>query len=71
MPELPPVTMTTLSLIEVMIFLLRLDAGAVAALREGKSLLPVGMVEVVGHFRILAAPAAIDAVRAAVEREPG
>ena len=28
-------------------------------------------LEVVGHFRILAAPAAIDAVRAAVEREPG
>jgi glutamate 5-kinase len=30
---------------------LRLDAGAVAALREGKSLLPVGMLEVVGSFR--------------------
>lgn len=30
---------------------LRLDAGAVAALRDGKSLLPVGLVEVVGSFR--------------------
>jgi glutamate 5-kinase len=30
---------------------LRLDAGAVAALRGGKSLLPVGLVEVVGSFR--------------------
>lgn len=30
---------------------LRLDAGAVAALRDGKSLLPVGLVEVVGNFR--------------------
>ncbi|MCI0518575.1 MAG: glutamate 5-kinase [Woeseiaceae bacterium] len=30
---------------------LRLDAGAVAALRDGKSLLPVGLVEVIGNFR--------------------
>jgi glutamate 5-kinase len=30
---------------------LRLDAGAVAALATGKSLLPVGIVEVVGQFR--------------------
>lgn len=30
---------------------LRLDAGAVAALREGRSLLPVGVLEVVGNFR--------------------
>ena len=30
---------------------LRLDAGAVAALRNGNSLLPVGMVEVIGNFR--------------------
>ncbi|HEX9852549.1 MAG TPA: glutamate 5-kinase [Woeseiaceae bacterium] len=30
---------------------LRLDTGAVAALRDGKSLLPVGLVEVVGNFR--------------------
>ena len=30
---------------------LRLDAGAVTALRNGKSLLPVGVVEVVGNFR--------------------
>jgi glutamate 5-kinase len=30
---------------------LRLDAGAVAALENGKSLLPVGMIEVVGQFR--------------------
>jgi glutamate 5-kinase len=30
---------------------LRLDDGAVAALRNGKSLLPVGVVEVVGNFR--------------------
>jgi glutamate 5-kinase len=30
---------------------LRLDSGAVAALREGKSLLPVGLVDVVGNFR--------------------
>jgi glutamate 5-kinase len=30
---------------------LRLDAGAVAALREGKSLLPVGMLEAIGNFR--------------------
>lgn len=30
---------------------LRLDAGAVAALRDGRSLLPVGLVEVVGNFR--------------------
>ena len=30
---------------------LRLDAGAAAALKNGKSLLPVGIVEVVGSFR--------------------
>ena len=30
---------------------LRLDAGAAAALENGKSLLPVGMIEVVGQFR--------------------
>jgi len=30
---------------------LRLDAGAVAALLDGNSLLPVGLVEVVGQFR--------------------
>jgi glutamate 5-kinase len=30
---------------------LRLDAGAAAALKHGNSLLPVGMIEVVGHFR--------------------
>jgi glutamate 5-kinase len=30
---------------------LRLDDGAVAALRDGKSLLPVGVVEVTGNFR--------------------
>ena len=30
---------------------LRLDAGAAAALENGNSLLPVGMIEVVGHFR--------------------
>jgi glutamate 5-kinase len=30
---------------------LRLDGGAVAALIQGKSLLPVGVVEVVGNFR--------------------
>jgi glutamate 5-kinase len=30
---------------------LRLDDGAVAALRDGKSLLPVGLIEVVGNFR--------------------
>lgn len=30
---------------------LRLDDGAVSALRDGKSLLPVGVVEVVGNFR--------------------
>jgi len=30
---------------------LRLDDGAVAALRNGNSLLPVGVVEVVGNFR--------------------
>lgn len=30
---------------------LRLDAGAAAALRNGNSLLPVGLVEVVGDFR--------------------
>jgi glutamate 5-kinase len=30
---------------------LRLDAGAVVALRAGKSLLPVGLIEVVGDFR--------------------
>jgi glutamate 5-kinase len=30
---------------------LRLDAGAVAALQGGKSLLPVGLIEVVGNFR--------------------
>ncbi|MGH8222794.1 MAG: glutamate 5-kinase [Woeseiaceae bacterium] len=30
---------------------LRLDAGAVQALRAGSSLLPVGLVEVVGYFR--------------------
>jgi len=30
---------------------LRLDDGAVAALKDGKSLLPVGVVEVVGNFR--------------------
>lgn len=30
---------------------LRLDDGAVAALRDGKSLLPVGVVEVIGNFR--------------------
>jgi glutamate 5-kinase len=30
---------------------LRLDAGAVAALREGNSLLPVGVVDVLGSFR--------------------
>jgi len=30
---------------------LRLDAGAATALENGNSLLPVGMVEVVGHFR--------------------
>lgn len=30
---------------------LRLDAGAVAALKNGNSLLPVGMVEVIGNFR--------------------
>lgn len=29
----------------------RLDDGAVAALRRGKSLLPVGVIEVVGNFR--------------------
>jgi len=30
---------------------LRLDAGAATALENGNSLLPVGMIEVVGHFR--------------------
>ncbi len=30
---------------------LRLDAGAAAALESGNSLLPVGMTEVIGHFR--------------------
>jgi len=30
---------------------LRLDGGAVNALRQGKSLLPVGVVEIVGNFR--------------------
>ena len=30
---------------------LRLDAGAAAALENGSSLLPVGMIEVVGHFQ--------------------
>ncbi len=30
---------------------LRLDAGAAAALQNGNSLLPVGMIEVVGHFQ--------------------
>lgn len=30
---------------------LRLDAGAVNALRQGKSLLPVGVIEVIGNFR--------------------
>jgi glutamate 5-kinase len=30
---------------------LRLDDGAVGALHDGKSLLPVGVVEVVGNFR--------------------
>lgn len=30
---------------------LRLDAGAAAALESGSSLLPVGMTEVIGHFR--------------------
>ena len=30
---------------------LRLDDGAVNALNDGKSLLPVGVVEVVGNFR--------------------
>ncbi len=30
---------------------LHLDAGAVAALRDGKSLLPVGVIEVVGNFK--------------------
>ncbi|MDH3337410.1 MAG: glutamate 5-kinase, partial [Gammaproteobacteria bacterium] len=30
---------------------LRLDDGAVSALNDGKSLLPVGVVEVVGNFR--------------------
>ncbi len=30
---------------------LRVDDGAAAALRDGKSLLPVGVVEVVGSFR--------------------
>jgi glutamate 5-kinase len=30
---------------------LRLDDGAVSALRDGKSLLPVGVVEVIGNFR--------------------
>ena len=30
---------------------LRVDAGAAAALARGSSLLPVGLVEVVGHFR--------------------
>ena len=30
---------------------LRLDAGAVSTLKSGNSLLPVGLVEVVGNFR--------------------
>ncbi|MBT8080703.1 MAG: glutamate 5-kinase [Gammaproteobacteria bacterium] len=30
---------------------LRLDAGAVAALKNGNSLLPIGMTEVIGNFR--------------------
>ena len=30
---------------------MRLDAGAVVALKNGNSLLPVGMLEVIGNFR--------------------
>ncbi len=40
---------------------LRLDAGAVAALRDGKSLLPVGVIEVVGNFKRGDAVTLIDA----------
>ena len=38
---------------------LRLDAGAVKALREGKSLLPIGVVEVLGEFERGAAVACL------------
>jgi len=38
---------------------LRLDAGAVSALREGKSLLPIGVVEVLGDFERGAAVACL------------
>jgi glutamate 5-kinase len=40
---------------------LRIDNGAVLALREGKSLLPVGMLEVVGNFRRGDAVTVVDA----------
>ncbi|MDH4315622.1 MAG: glutamate 5-kinase [Gammaproteobacteria bacterium] len=47
---------------------LRLDAGAVAALRDGKSLLPVGMVEVIGNFRRGDAVTLVDASGAELGR---
>ena len=47
---------------------LRLDAGAVAALRDGKSLLPVGVIEVVGNFKRGDAVTLVDAGRGALCR---